>query len=106
MAGRQKERALTSPKTSALAFISVLPWRINDGQDTNCLGPNVGCISLVMPLRGCDKSFSTRTKNEQLRNSESIKARMDVVKFTEDCAIWLLEVANHLRPDCGRLGGP
>jgi hypothetical protein len=29
---RQKERALTSPKTSALAFISVLPWRINDGQ--------------------------------------------------------------------------
>jgi hypothetical protein len=28
----QKERALTSPKTSALAFISVLPWRINDGQ--------------------------------------------------------------------------
>jgi len=27
---RQKERALTSPKTSALAFISVLPWRIND----------------------------------------------------------------------------
>jgi hypothetical protein len=32
MAGRQKERALTSPKTNALAFISVLPWRINDGQ--------------------------------------------------------------------------
>jgi hypothetical protein len=32
MASRQKERALTSPKTSALAFISVLPWRINDGQ--------------------------------------------------------------------------
>jgi len=31
MASRQKERALTSPKTSALAFISVLPWRINDG---------------------------------------------------------------------------
>jgi hypothetical protein len=31
---RQKERALTSPKTSALAFISVLPWRINDGADT------------------------------------------------------------------------
>ena len=29
---RQKERALTSPKTSALAFISVLPWRINDGE--------------------------------------------------------------------------
>ena len=29
---RQKERALTSPKTSALAFISVLPWRINDEQ--------------------------------------------------------------------------
>jgi hypothetical protein len=29
---RQKERALTSPKTNALAFISVLPWRINDGQ--------------------------------------------------------------------------
>jgi hypothetical protein len=28
----QKERALTSPKTSALAFISVLPWRINDAQ--------------------------------------------------------------------------
>jgi hypothetical protein len=28
---RQKERALTSPKTNALAFISVLPWRINDG---------------------------------------------------------------------------
>jgi hypothetical protein len=28
----QKERALTSPKTSALAFISVLPWRINDGE--------------------------------------------------------------------------
>jgi hypothetical protein len=33
----QKERALTSPKTSALAFISVLPWRINDGQDTSLL---------------------------------------------------------------------
>jgi len=32
MASRQKERALTSPKTNALAFISVLPWRINDGQ--------------------------------------------------------------------------
>jgi hypothetical protein len=32
MERRQKERALTSPKTSALAFISVLPWRINDGQ--------------------------------------------------------------------------
>ena len=32
MRRRQKERALTSPKTSALAFISVLPWRINDGQ--------------------------------------------------------------------------
>jgi hypothetical protein len=32
---RQKERALTSPKTSALAFISVLPWRINDGQILN-----------------------------------------------------------------------
>jgi hypothetical protein len=32
MTRRQKERALTSPKTSALAFISVLPWRINDGQ--------------------------------------------------------------------------
>jgi hypothetical protein len=31
MASGQKERALTSPKTSALAFISVLPWRINDG---------------------------------------------------------------------------
>jgi hypothetical protein len=27
---RQKERAPTSPKTDALAFISVLPWRIND----------------------------------------------------------------------------
>ena len=34
MSGRQKERALTSPKTSALAFISVLPWRINDAADT------------------------------------------------------------------------
>ena len=32
---RQKERALTSPKTSALAFISVLPWRINDGEILN-----------------------------------------------------------------------
>jgi hypothetical protein len=32
MSCRQKERALTSPKTSALAFISVLPWRINDGE--------------------------------------------------------------------------
>jgi len=32
MTSRQKERALTSPKTNALAFISVLPWRINDGQ--------------------------------------------------------------------------
>jgi hypothetical protein len=31
MAIRQKERVLTSPKTSTLAFISVLPWRINDG---------------------------------------------------------------------------
>lgn len=31
----QKERALTSPKTSALAFISVLPWRINDGEILN-----------------------------------------------------------------------
>jgi hypothetical protein len=29
---RQKERAPTSPKTDALAFISVLPRRINDGQ--------------------------------------------------------------------------
>ena len=35
MFGGQKERALTSPKTSALAFISVLPWRINDGQILN-----------------------------------------------------------------------
>ena len=43
MASRQKERALTSPKTSALAFISVLPWRINDGQDTNCQKAEVGC---------------------------------------------------------------
>jgi hypothetical protein len=43
MASRQKERALTSPKTSALAFISVLPWRINDRQDTNCQMPEVGC---------------------------------------------------------------
>ena len=67
MAGRQKERALTSPKTSALAFISVLPWRINDGQDTNCQWPEVGCSKLVKPLRGCDKSFSASTKNEQLR---------------------------------------
>ena len=66
MAGRQKERALTSPKTSALAFISVLPWRINDGLILTAHGPDVGCISLVMPLRGCDKSFSTSTKNEQL----------------------------------------
>jgi hypothetical protein len=33
---RQKERALTSPKTSALAFISVLPWRINDGEILDC----------------------------------------------------------------------
>ena len=109
MAGRQKERALTSPKTSALAFISVLPWRINDGQDTNCLGPNVGCISLVMPLRGCDKSFSASTKNGQLpeyRIHSIDKARMDLVKITEDCAIWLVEITNHLRPDCGRLGGP
>ena len=32
IAGDKKERALTSPKTSALAFISVLPWRINDGE--------------------------------------------------------------------------
>lgn len=68
MASRQKERALTSPKTSALAFISVLPWRINDGQILTRPAPNVGCISLVMPLRGCDKSFSTSTKNEQLPN--------------------------------------
>jgi hypothetical protein len=35
----QKERALTSPKTSALAFISVLPWRINDGQIVAAYGP-------------------------------------------------------------------
>jgi hypothetical protein len=56
--GRQKERALTSPKTSALAFISVLPWRINDGADTKLLPQTVGCITLVKPLRGCDKSFS------------------------------------------------
>jgi hypothetical protein len=33
---RQKERALTSPKTSALAFISVLPWRINDRGILDC----------------------------------------------------------------------
>ena len=63
---RQKERALTSPKTSALAFISVLPWRINDRQDTNCQRPEVGCSKLVKPLRGCDKSFSTSHKSEQL----------------------------------------
>src|ERR1051325_7498342 len=62
MASRQKERALTSPKTSALAFISVLPWRINDGADTTGVSPKVGCISLVKPLRGCDKSFSNQHK--------------------------------------------
>jgi hypothetical protein len=54
----QKERALTSPKTSALAFISVLPWRINDGADTKLPDKTIGCISLVKTLRGCDKSFS------------------------------------------------
>jgi len=54
----QKERALTSPKTSALAFISVLPWRINDGADSTRLSANVGCRCLVKPLRGCGKSFS------------------------------------------------
>src|ERR1044072_2369172 len=66
MASRQKERVLTSPKTSTLAFISVLPWRINDGQDTNGHRPEVGCSKLVKPLRGCDKSFSTSHKSEQL----------------------------------------
>jgi hypothetical protein len=36
----QKERALTSPKTSALAFISVLPWRINDWGIVNPENPS------------------------------------------------------------------
>ena len=60
MFGGQKERALTSPKTSALAFISVLPWRINDGQILAWVRATLGCISLVKPFRGCDKSFSNR----------------------------------------------
>src|SRR6185437_2111236 len=71
MASRQKERALTSPKTSALAFISVLPWRINDGQDTNCLCAKVGCSELVNPLRGCDKSFSVSPKANNYPGSET-----------------------------------
>jgi hypothetical protein len=53
-----KERALTSPKTSALAFISVLPWRINDGGDTTLEPRLVGCVTLINPSRGYDKSFS------------------------------------------------
>src|SRR5689334_2689113 len=62
MASRQKERALTSPRTSALPFISVLQWRITDGLDTTGLRARVGCSSLVNPLRGCDKSFSVPHK--------------------------------------------
>jgi hypothetical protein len=76
MACRQKERALTSPKTSALAFISVLPWRINDGQDTNCQRPEVGCSKLVKPLRGCDKSFSKSHKEDNYRRSEINESRI------------------------------
>ena len=104
MASRQKERALTSPKTSALAFISVLPWRINDGGDTTYVSPSVGCRLLVKLLRGCGKSFSGRTKNEQLVWFGDNEARLDLVKFTEDCAIWLVEIAYYLRFDCGRVG--
>jgi|GEM_PF-3568198 len=66
MASRQKERVLTSPKTSTLAFISVLPWRINDGMDTNCQRPEVGCSKLVKPLRGCNKSLPTSHKSDEL----------------------------------------
>jgi len=76
MARRQKERALTSPKTSALAFISVLPWRINDGQDTNCQRPKVGCSKLVKPLRGCDKSFSASHKQDNYRRSDINESRI------------------------------
>src|SRR6185369_708892 len=75
MASRQKERVLTSPKTSTLAFISVLPWRINDGQDTNRQRPEVGCSKLVKPLRGCDKSFSKSHKSEQLSEFGDYKNR-------------------------------
>src|ERR1041385_7365543 len=100
MASRQKERALTSPKTSALAFISVLPWRINDGQDTNCQRPEVGCSKLVKPLRGCDKSFSTSHKSEQLSEfGDKTKSRIDFAKFTKDRAVWLMEIPHHLRSD-------
>src|SRR6476620_6414021 len=99
MAGRQKERALTSPKTSALAFISVLPWRINDGGDTTRVSPNVGCRCLLMPLRGCGKSFSSHTKNEQLSSFGINEARLDLVKFTKDRAVWLVEIPYYLRSD-------
>jgi hypothetical protein len=99
MASRQKERALTSPKTSALAFISVLPWRINDGQDTNCRRPEVGCSKLVKPLRGCDKSFSALLKADNYRPSEINESRIDLVKFTKDCTVRVLEVSDHIRSD-------
>src|ERR1041384_4884885 len=105
MASRQKERALTSPKTSALAFISVLPWRINDGQDTNCQQPEVGCSKLVKPLRGCDKSFSMSHKSDQLSGFGDQLLEDDLVKFTKDCTVRLLEVPHHLRSDRRRIRG-
>src|ERR1044072_6805561 len=100
MARRQKERALTSPKTSALAFISVLPWRINDGQDTNCQRPEVGCSKLVKRVRGCDKSFSASHKGDNYRVRRLTNRGSDLVN-TEDCTVWLLEITDHLRSDPG-----
>src|SRR5215217_8162691 len=105
MASRQKERALTSPKTSALAFISVLPWRINDGADSSCLWPGVGCTKLVKSLRGCDESFSSSHWAEQLCVRRSRIEGLDLGKFTHNSAIWLMEIAHHFGPDRRRLGG-
>src|SRR5215213_14466 len=106
MARRQKERALTSPKTSALAFISVLPWRINDGQILTCPRPKVGCSKLVKRLRGCDKSFSMSHNANNCGSAEINESRIDLAKFTKDCTVRLMEIPDHLRSNRRRISGP
>ena len=39
-------------------------------------------------------------------NAKLHKARMDLVKFTKDRAVWRMEVTYYLRLDRARVGGP
>ena len=43
------------------------------------------------------KFLESAHKANNYQSSEINEARMDLVKFTEDCAVWLVEIAYYFR---------